>query len=440
MDVSLRDIVLYILYSKKDISGTNATRQRASVTGVARDALDMSTGWCARDVVNAPSEVNTSPREQRAADEEDFLQLIVANDTVLTWLDKWDAYEEEGHYQTPWEMTRLAVLLEEIAKQVSEKEPYAEEARECGMADRALRTMKLIQRMCDGRGDSDGLPEQMMNSVSSILAACSGPLAQGNTIKRISFANHDIVVKEGALGDGVGAKLWRVARIMCHRMIDDADRMVAGKTVLDVGAGVGACGFLASKLGAEQVLITDYVDTLLSHLKDALELNFPECSSDGDPDAWTRDATGIRFLDWEESVRYLMKGDATTTGTEKRPPPAALDGESSGKVAPGVPEDLVFDTIIGTDVLYEWPMVRSLSAAIKHRLKPGGRAYICNAVRDQAMFDAFIDSIQSRGLTVSVEQISNEVVLREDDVSTFCQDQDYEGGYVWVEISHEGSP
>jgi len=205
-------------------------------------------------------------------------------------------------------------------------------------------------------------------------------------------------------------------------MVDDADGMVVGKTVLEVGAGVGACGFLAGMLGAREVVITDYVDTLLRHLKDALELNYPEMPGE---DGWSRGCTSIRFMDWEDSL-----------SPDERPPPAALDGESSGTVAPGVPNDAVFDVILGTDVLYEWPMVYSLSAAIKHRLKPGGRAYICNAVRDQAMFDALIECIESRDLVVQVDQIPPESVHHRDDSSTFCRNQDYEGGFVWVEIAH----
>ena len=364
-------------------------------------------------------------QEDEEADEEYFLQLIVANETVLTWLEKWEMYQDD--------MPRLQVLVREIAAQVSEKEPYAEEARECGMADWALRTMKRIQGTVYADDEEGG----MMDDVSSILAACSGPLARGDVVKRICFGEYEIVVKEGALGDGVGAKLWQVARIMCHRMVEDAERMVSGKSVLEVGAGVGACGFLAGFLGARRVVITDYVDTLLRHLKDALELNYPE-SDEGD--MWSRECTSIRFLDWEDSLQHVSPpaGDVCQE-SNKRPPPAALDGESSGTVAPGLPGDDVFDVIIGTDVLYEWPMVYSLSAAIKHRLKPGGRAYICNAVRDQAMFDALVECIESRDLVVQVDQIPPESIHHREDSSTFCRDQDYEGGYVWVEITHSSS-
>jgi hypothetical protein len=30
-----------------------------------------------------------------SADEEDFLELVVANETVCTWLDKWKSYAKD---------------------------------------------------------------------------------------------------------------------------------------------------------------------------------------------------------------------------------------------------------------------------------------------------------------------------------------------------------
>ena len=359
------------------------------------------------------------------ADEEDFLQLIVANDTVLHWIDKWEAYEESS--EESWE--RLAVLVQEISQQVSSKEPYAEEARECGLSERALKTMKRLK-------GGDDTTMRMMDDLSMIIAACSGPLAQGDRIKTITYGGHDVIVKEGALGDGVGAKLWRVARIMCHRMAEDYKDMILEKDVLEVGAGVGACGFLAAKLGAKHVVITDYVDKLLLNLKDALVLNVTSGNHNPADDGWTMDNVSVRFLDWEDSVIFLNKDDNSSKSTP--PPPAALDGECSRKVAPGVPENFQFDTIIGTDVLYEWPMVQSLSATIKHRLKMGGTAYICNAVRDQEMFDALVECIRGRDLLVQVDQIDNNLLEEQQakDPSSFCRDQDYEGGYVLVVIKH----
>ena len=104
-------------------------------------------------------------------------------------------------------------------------------------------------------------------------------------------------------------------------------------------------------------------------------------------------------------------------------------------MAPSVEADAKFQTIIGTDVLYEWPMVNSLSSCIRERLAPGGIAYICNAVRDQEMFDALIECIRSKDLVVEVDAL--DVVPTNDE--GWCQDA-YEGGFVWCRVMRPTVP
>lgn len=275
----------------------------------------------------------------------------------------------------------------------------------------------------------------------------------------VSYGGHQVHIKEGALGDGVGAKLWLVARFMCSQ-IANGTVDVTDKTVLEIGAGVGACGFLSGKMEAKAVLVTDYVDTLLLNLREALHLNFPSLTANedqvsakdptpGQPDgpdtpilnsiimktddhdeSWTRDHVGVRFIDWDDSLR-LEQGTLHHQSSAVAGGP--LDGTSSRKVAPGVPKSLTFDVIIGTDVLYEWPMTESLPAVIHHRLAPGGRAFICNAVRDQAMCDSLIQNIQDRGFDVHIEKIDPEAEASKD---TVCKGHyhDYEGGYIFMTI------
>ena len=376
------------------------------------------------------------------ADEEDFLAIIVANETVLRWQEKWVSYEEEGDSGR----AKLAVLVKDIALSLLDRgEAYVSEAVACGMAQRALSTLKRCQ-------DN---PE-MMDDLSTIIVACSGPSAQGDKVTKLAFGgveqgcHYEIIIKEGALADGVGAKLWRVARIMCERMVCDREEMIRGKTVLEVGAGVGACGFLASKLGASSVVISDYVDKLLLNLREALGLNMPD--EEGDEDGWTRGCTSVRFIDWEDSVdrgdgsvvagdgsggsvtSVKSGGDGGNCVTGSVPPPAALDGDSSRSLAPVVEAGAKFQTIIGTDVLYEWPMVNSLSSCIKERLAPNGTAYICNAVRDQEMFDALIECIRSKDLAVEIDAL--DVVTTNDE--GWCQEDAYEGGFVFVRIRPMG--
>jgi hypothetical protein len=49
--------------------------------------------------------------------------------------------------------------------------------------------------------------------------------------------------------------------------------------VLEIGSGCGPCGILAAKLGAQQVMLTDYVDAILRNLRDCMHLNSGAASS-----------------------------------------------------------------------------------------------------------------------------------------------------------------
>lgn len=339
-----------------------------------------------------------------------------------------------------------------------------------------------------------------MDLISSIIAACSGPMASGVRIRTLYYQGTPITVKEGALGDGVGAKVWTVAHTLCQELVENPS-MVVSKSVLEIGAGCGPCGLLAAKLGATEVVISDYVDQLLLNLRDALHLNGLEEESieelngnggevetvvaeadfeindDWDPEedggsecsdidaffgqaegeasrtsaTWEAGKAAVRFLDWGDSVVYLeekRRKEAQKTSadainaeedaaTEERSTSyCGLDGASTRSAAPGIPASKQFDVILGTDILYEWPMAESVAAAIAHRLRPGGRAMVCNAVRDQSMFDALIANMRGHGLRVAVQQIEP----RQEDGGIAPHDQPYEGGFVFVCADHETSP
>eukprot|EP00890_Picochlorum_soloecismus_P001574 jgi/Picsp_1/2417/NSC_05878-R1_protein len=376
------------------------------------------------------------------ADEEDFLELVVASNAVARWREKWERYHDSAE--------RLSVLAREIAECVSAKEPYAEEARNYHLDELAVRTLKK----------QPDLPEGTINDLSTIISFCSGPISHGIRLKTISYGGHDIVIKEGALGDGVGAKLWLVARVMCREMSSNPD-MVFAKDVLEIGAGVGACGLLASKLGARSVVITDYVDTLLINLRDVLPLNGGTGYNSNEKEdleeevtytfsgdfykekeqnrainvsKWSSGNVAVRFLDWEDSLVAIA--ETATSSIEHleddRGKGGPLDGPSSRNVAPPLAGSELFDVIIGTDVLYEWPMTKSLPAVLQHRLRSGGKAFICNAVRDQLMFDALIKNIGDKeDLEVEVTSIDTQAEQLKD---LFCKGQDYEGGFVWVTV------
>ncbi|KAG7675269.1 hypothetical protein Ndes2437B_g00460 [Nannochloris sp. 'desiccata'] len=449
------------------------------------------------------------------ADEASFVELLIANERVCAWLN--ELVKLDGNTK------RLHPVLREIAEAVITRDAYAEEARKAGAVPKLT---SLLKR----RGIVED--EIAMEFISSIIAACSGPMARGVRIRTLYYQGLSVTVKEGALGDGVGAKVWTVAHTLCQEMAAHHE-IVAGKSILEIGAGCGPCGLLAAKIGAGEVVISDYVDQLLLNLRDALHMNEFNCSEiankhqrkgeegegggiqerdvvfgrnsgkneevenealldenwdpeddedvsecsdldsffrgDGEekeeeeerinsPLPWEAGLTSIRFLDWGDSVEYLKGKKENNVGVEesdvesKREEAAApaagvdakvtvsnhaaLDGISSRAVAPGIPNSKQFDVVLGTDILYEWEMAESVAAAVAHRLRPGGRALICNAVRDQAMFDSLIENMRKHGLRVGV----NHIQPKQEDGGVAPHDQPYEGGFVLVAADHEDAP
>lgn len=332
-----------------------------------------------------------------------------------------------------------------------------------------------------------GTDEDLLELISAGLTACSGPMASGVRVRTLTYNGVAIRVKEGALGDGVGAKVWTVAHTLCKELVRHPE-IVRGKSVLELGAGCGACGLLAAKLGAAQVVLTDYVDQLLANLRDALHLNFSlegdspilhgdaggmeatlqqqleslevsddDCAELPEYDAekpWEVANASVRFIDWADSVAYLEDSSAllkrgrshdlaraashtSMASIESRSSSySALDGLSTRSVAPGVATRRRFDVVIGTDVLYEWPMTESLAAAMAHRLKPGGLGLLCNAVRDQAMFDALVVQLRRRGLRVGLTSVQPKF----EDGGVAPHDQEYEGGFLLIAMEHVEAP
>lgn len=308
-------------------------------------------------------------------------------------------------------------------------------------------------------------------------------MATGGRVCTVNYQGTPVVVKEGALGDGVGAKVWTAAHTLSHELASNPE-IVKEKSVLEIGAGCGACGFLAAKLDARQVVLTDYVDQLLLNLRDALHLNgFGEVqtiegvdSPDGDhndaedneqdaadvkessqtvslmtdskANAWNCGHVAVRFIDWIDSLEWvndkllrkdkgLQRPDSQASLASSRSSSySALDGMSSRSIAPGVSSNKKFDVVLGTDILYEWPMAETVAATICHRLKPGGLALVCNAIRDQAMFDEMIRNMRRFGLHVGITPIQPQL----NDAGICHYDQEYEGGFVLVACEHSSYP
>jgi hypothetical protein len=160
--------------------------------------------------------------------------------------------------------------------------------------------------------------------------------------------------------------------------------------------------------------------------------------------AWEADNMLVRLLDWQESADAL---EAAERG--EAPPPAAATAASEQQQAgsscsssqpdraPVVPLQQQFPVILANEVMYEPAHAQLVAAAIRHRLVRGGRALLCCAVRDQAVFDMFRDSCRRWGLRYRALKVQPGV---EDLGGIRGRERDYEGGFLLMAVDHADAP
>eukprot|EP00882_Tetradesmus_deserticola_P028274 GHRQ01031490.1.p1 GENE.GHRQ01031490.1~~GHRQ01031490.1.p1 ORF type:complete len:129 (+),score=17.93 GHRQ01031490.1:368-754(+) len=127
--------------------------------------------------------------------ESDFLELLVANERVGQWLDI---------LMDPFQRSRHKFAISELRQDLQRGSSYIEEANRLGVT-------QVLTKLLANTND-----ENTMDAVSRIIAACSGPLACGGKVSSFVYDNIAVHIREGALGDGLGAKVWSVCNILCR--------------------------------------------------------------------------------------------------------------------------------------------------------------------------------------------------------------------------------
>ncbi|WIA13232.1 hypothetical protein OEZ85_006822 [Tetradesmus obliquus] len=270
--------------------------------------------------------------------ESDFLELLVANERVGRWMDI---------LMDPFQRSRHKFAITQLQQDLQRGPSYIEEANRMGVTQVLT---KLLSQTSD---------EKTMEAVSRIIAACSGPMACGGKVSSFTYDGVTVHIREGALGDGLGAKVWSVCHIMCRELVRHPE-IFRGQQVLELGSGTGLVGLVAAAAGAQQVVMTDY----------------------------------------EDQVQQ-------------------------------------FPVILANEVMYETAHAQLVAAAIRHRLAHGGRALLCCAVRDQAVFDMFRDSCRRWGLRYRVLRVAPNA---EDLGGIRGRERDYEGGFLLMAVDHADAP
>lgn len=143
-----------------------------------------------------------------------------------------------------------------------------------------------------------------------------------------------------------GLLVWESAQALAEALAAEPD-LVAGKTVLELGTGVGLPGIVARSLGAAAVRQTDNVAQALTLCR---------------VNAQTNGVEGIELA--------LANWDAWT-------------------------DTRTYDVIIGSDVLYERTAHAPLAAILGRNLSPGGRVLIADPGRQDTPL--FLRELESAG-------------------------------------------
>eukprot|EP00611_Tribonema_gayanum_P006933 TRINITY_DN16274_c0_g1_i1.p1 TRINITY_DN16274_c0_g1~~TRINITY_DN16274_c0_g1_i1.p1 ORF type:complete len:296 (-),score=68.01 TRINITY_DN16274_c0_g1_i1:23-862(-) len=160
-----------------------------------------------------------------------------------------------------------------------------------------------------------------------------------------------------------GLTVWTAARHLAHYLFHIRDQ-IAGRTVIELGAGLGLCGILCAKLGAS-VVVTDggdeFTEEALGALTEQVERN--------------RSVTAAAL---ECAVERLTWGDHD----------AFLKAHREG-----------FDVVIAADVIYEADAVAPLLSTVTALLQAKPRArFLLGYTHRNVNIDRVWQEAQARGL------------------------------------------
>jgi predicted nicotinamide N-methyase len=159
-----------------------------------------------------------------------------------------------------------------------------------------------------------------------------------------------------------GQYLWPAAAFMGRYLQDHWDDL-KGRKVLELGAGVGLAGILASKLpGTEQVILTDYDHGSLELLIENIQLNL---------DVGDGCITTVEYLEWGKDRKVPnASSQASSSGSEKITKTSEISDAVSESISCGEVEDAeTFSLLLGTDLLYCTDIVKPLFKSVKMLLE-----------------------------------------------------------------------
>jgi predicted nicotinamide N-methyase len=195
-----------------------------------------------------------------------------------------------------------------------------------------------------------------------------------SSCKFVFGVNLAVSVSELPFGDaGLGYRNTPSSLLMAALLLEIRGEL-EGRTVLELGAGLGLPGMLASSLGAEQVVLTDYHPRLLKHLVSAANEHTAQQHNPKEIQVASLDwltATGwdgapdLSRYGGRDAAAETVGADAATNAGASSMATADDENETVRSLDPSAK----FDILLGIDVVYEPELVRCLPKVVKQHLR-----------------------------------------------------------------------
>ena len=187
-----------------------------------------------------------------------------------------------------------------------------------------------------------------------------------------------------------GFSLWPAATILA-RWIALHPQLLEGKTVMEVGAGLGLCGLVAGRF-AQRVLLTEYNEMCLQRLQEHVLLNIDDEEGGGKAATsvalHSRKTMQVRWLDWDRleegplpsTWRVVDRDEEATEVKEEEEDKEDGEGKNgSSDEAFGRPgwSHALLDVVLVADCICDESCAVGVARLLSLTLKPGtGRGYV----------------------------------------------------------------